>query len=108
MSADRVTLDMNAGEALFALDAVTRAGTEAHKTRRFLLVTHAPSDEQAIADMSAAAFDRLELRLRNLLFPEPRCQYMDNADCDHSPIEGSRYCRLHDNAMAGIYPTFRA
>lgn len=98
----RIVLDMTAGEALFALQAVTEAGVVAHRTRRFLLVTHAPSDEQAIADMSAAAYDRLELRLRNLLYPG--CEWQDG--CDRPVIEGSIYCAMHGKWSRGEHPTY--
>lgn len=90
-------LELNAGEAIFALDAITKAGTEAHRTRRFLIATHAPADERAVVDLTAEVLDRLELRLRNLLFPA--CEW---GDCDQ-PRGSGNYCDLH---ASGRVPTY--
>lgn len=103
---DRIVLDMNTAEALVALEAVQRAAKQAHESRRFLIATNAPADERAVVETVAPMFDRLELRLRNLLYPEIRCAYLDERDCDRSPVEGSRYCRLHADKMAGRVPQY--
>lgn len=67
---DRIILDMNIAEALFVLDAVTKAGTDAHRVRRFLIATNAGADERAIVDLTAEILDRLELSLRRQMYPE--------------------------------------
>ena len=105
---DKITLTLNAGEAMFALDAITKAATEAHRVRRFLIATNAGTDERAIVDLSAEVLDRLELRIRNLMFPA--CDWMH--ECEMAPAgkwtNGNDYCQFHLDKLAGKSPVFAA
>ncbi len=104
----KITLEMNAAEAMFALDAITTKATDAHRIRRFLMATNAGTDERAIADLSAEVLDRIELRLRNMLFPACEWQTMDCDRMGSVDVGAHHYCQLHADLLAGKRPMFAA
>lgn len=76
-----LTIEMDAAEALYALAAIQSAGARAHHNRRMMMATNAPIDEYGIAETAARAYDRLERRLTDALYPDPRWEHrLDEAE----------------------------
>lgn len=68
----RLTLELEGAEGQFLHAALQKASAEAEHRRRMMIETGAPIDETAITEMSAEMYDRLETRVRDLIYPDPR------------------------------------
>ena len=92
-----ITVTLNAGEAMYALDALASASAKAWETVRKLTVTGAPVDEREVAEMAAAYLDRAHRKLDGRLFPV--CRYLQEDDCTYPVTDyderGTPYCTAH-------------
>lgn len=105
---DRITLDMNAGEAILALAAIHEREAAAYAAWRKLMATEAPADEQAAALAAGQILSRLSARLSAALYPE--CSWLE--ECEALGTEewpnGRRYCRRHAAQLRGQLSVFAA
>ncbi len=89
---DKITLTLNAGEAILVHEALTKASGAAYQSWNRAIQTDAPDDEQAIAKLTAVILNRACTRLADALYPP--CRYALQEDCER-PVVADGLCAVH-------------